>query len=74
MLARVVEAEQLVRVPVLLVVVDQAGVRRRGDDAVERRVVLDAARVAVQHPRGTPLVAYPRELLDPRERVECVPA
>src|SRR5215207_7468186 len=33
-LAAIVETEQLVRVPVLLVVVDQAGVRRRGDDAV----------------------------------------
>jgi hypothetical protein len=31
-----VEAEQLVGVAVLLVVVDQPGVRRRGDDGVER--------------------------------------
>ena len=36
-LARVVEAEQLIRVAVLLVVVDQARIRRRRDDAVERR-------------------------------------
>ena len=57
-LAPVVEAEELVRVAVLLVVVDETRVRRRREDAVEAPVERDVARVAVQRPR--PLVTRSR--------------
>ena len=56
-LAPVVEPEQLVRVAVLLVVVDQARIRRRGDDGVERagrsraRARRRAARSRARRPR-----------------------
>ena len=48
--AALVEAEQLVGVAVLLVVVDQPRVRRRRDDAVVRPARSIVARVAVEHP------------------------
>jgi hypothetical protein len=70
--AEVGQPEQLVRVPVLLVVVDQAGIRRRGDDAVEAASVVELAGVAVQHGRGPIAVAHARELLDPSNGVEPV--
>ena len=73
-LAAVVEPEQLVGVAVLLVVVDQARVRRRRDDPVEARAVVDLARVAVDDARLAPARAHARERLDPRERVERVAA
>ncbi len=73
-LAPVVELEQLVRVAVLLVVVDQARIRRRGEDGVERPAESSLARVAVQDGRLALDVAHLRELLDPRERVERVAA
>ena len=57
----------------LLVVVDQARIRRRGDDAVTAGQ-LDVARVAMQHLSGTPARAEPRELLDPRHGVQAVAA
>ena len=53
-----VESEQLVGVAMLLVVVDQARVRRRGHDAVVRPAEVELARVAVEHlgdVRGDPL-------------------
>ena len=50
-LPALVQAEQLVGVAVLLVVVDQARIRRRGDDAVERATEIELARVAVPHRR-----------------------
>ncbi|MFO1533282.1 MAG: hypothetical protein ABR562_06245, partial [Thermoplasmatota archaeon] len=47
--APVVEVEQFVRVAVLLVVVDQARVRRRGDNSGRPRRQPDRPRVRVQH-------------------------
>ena len=58
----------------LLVVVDEAGIRRRGEDAVEGPFQRELARVAVQDRRLAFVVADTRELLDPRERVTDVPA
>ena len=60
-LAPVVELEQLVRVAVLLVVVDQPRIRRRGEDPVERPSELGLSRVAVQHRRLALRVAHLRE-------------
>src|SRR6478735_8480655 len=68
-LAPVVEREQLVRMAVLLVVVDQPRIRRRGEDPVERPRERLFARVAVQHRRVALRVAHAREILDPHERV-----
>ena len=73
-LARVVEPEQLVRVAVLLVVVDQARIRRRRDDAVERRARNRRPRVALEDVALRARVAHSRERLDARERVERVAA
>ena len=56
----------------LLVVVDQARVRRRGDDAVVRAFEVDRAGVAVQHPGDAAVGPHRRERLDPLERVERV--
>ena len=67
-----VDAEQLVRVAVLLVVVDQARIRRRRDDAVVRAFEIDRAGVAVQHPGDATVGPSGRERLDPLERVERV--
>ena len=67
-----VDAEQLVGVAVLLVVVDQARIRRRGDDAVVRAFEIDRAGVAVQHPRDAAVGPDGRERLDPLQRVERV--
>jgi hypothetical protein len=50
-LAPVVEPEELVRVAMLLVVVDQPRVRGRGDDRVEAPVPVEFARVAVRDER-----------------------
>jgi hypothetical protein len=63
-LTPVVETEQLVRVAMLLVVVDQPRVRRRGDDGLEAAGQLRLARVAVQHVGLVP-AAHARELLHP---------
>ncbi len=71
-LAEVREPEQLVRVAVLLVVVDEPGVRRRGDDAVEAAAVVELASVPVEDGRGTAARAQTSERLDPRDRVEPV--
>ena len=57
-LAAVVEPEQLVRVAVLLVVVDEAWVRRRRDHAVERPGQVELPRVAVEHDRLAPPRAH----------------
>jgi hypothetical protein len=69
----IVEPEQLVGVPVLLVVVDQPRVRRRGDNGVEASGQIGLARIAVDH-LGLPAAAQPCELLQPRQRVERVTA
>ena len=58
----------------LLVVVDQPGIGRRGEDPVERPCQRHVARVSVQHGRLTPRVTHTGELRDPREGVECVTA
>ena len=47
--APVLEVQELVGVPVLLVVVDEAGVRRRRDDAVRLTRQPDCPRVRVEH-------------------------
>ena len=70
--APLVEAEQLVGVAVLPVVVDQPRVRRRGDDAVVRPAEVELARVAVEDRATRPARAHARERLDPVERVERV--
>ena len=70
--AALVEAEKLVGVAVLTVVLDQARIRRRRDDAVVRPLEIDRARVAVQHPREPPVGTHGGEGLDPVERVERV--
>ena len=58
----------------LLVVVDQPRIRRRGEDPLVWPDELEFPPVAVQH-RGLSLrVPDVRELLDPRQRVERVPA
>jgi hypothetical protein len=50
---------------VLLVVVDQAGIRRRRDHAVVRPTELELAGVAVQHHGRPPPIAHLCERLDP---------
>src|SRR5581483_12209036 len=60
------------RVAVLLVVVDQARVRRRGDDGVERPIELQPAGVAVAEASSVCTRAGAGERLDPRQRVEGV--
>ena len=62
------EPEQLVRVPVLLVVVDQARVGRRGDDAVGPRRQPHRPRVGVQD-LDVARAAHRRELAQPPDRV-----
>src|SRR6185312_16619956 len=71
-LPSLVQVEQLVGVPVLLVVVDQPRIRRRGDDAVERAAEIELARVAVPHRRVCILSPRRRERLEPVERVQRV--
>ena len=66
------QPEQLVRVPVLLVVVDQPRVRRRRDNRVERARDVELARVAVDDGRVDVLCSRRGERLDPVERVEGV--
>src|SRR5438067_5858199 len=70
-LAPVVETEQLVGVAMLLVVVDQSGIRRRGDDCVEGTRQLDLERIAVDDLRLVSR-AHSRERLQARERIERV--
>ena len=53
-LAPLVEAKQLIGVAVLLVVVDQTRIRRRGDDGVERAAEVQLTRVAVLDGRVRP--------------------
>src|SRR5207237_490356 len=73
-LAAVLEPEQLVRVAMLLAVVDQAGIRRRGDDAVEGAVEVELARVAMDH-RGAASARTERgEGFDALQGVERVAA
>src|SRR5437868_3444308 len=69
----VVEPEQLVGAAMLLVVVDQPRIWRRGDDAVAAWQ-LDLPRVAVQDLCAPTTRAHARELLDSRHRVEPVAA
>jgi hypothetical protein len=71
-LSHVVEAEQLVRVAVLLVVVDQARIRRRGEDAVEAAAEVELPSVAVEDGRLPATGARAGELADARDRVERV--
>jgi hypothetical protein len=59
---------------VLLVVVDQPRIRRRGDDPVETGAEVELPRVAVQHARRAPARPHARELSNPLQRVERVPA
>ncbi len=73
-LAPIVEPEQFVRVAVLLVVVDQTGIRRRGQHAVVTARQLLLAHVAVDDRGGTAACADARKLLQPCEGVECVTA
>ena len=56
----------------LLVVVDQAGIGRRGDHAVVRPAEVDRPGVTVEHARDRALRTRRRERLDPIERVERV--
>ena len=58
----------------LLVVVDQPRIRRRGDDRIKRPGPGQLARVPVHHDRLASACADARELLDPRQRVERVAA
>ena len=58
----------------LLVVVDEPGVRRGRDHAVVGAAELEPARVAVDDLRGPPRRAHAGEGLDPRQRVERVAA
>ena len=71
-LTALVQPQQLVRVPVLLVVVDQPRVRRRGDDAVEGPAEIQVTRVAVVDRRVRIACADRGEPLDAIERVEGV--
>src|SRR5262249_59352837 len=73
-LRAIVELEQLVCVTVLLVVVDEPGIRRRRDDAVEASRKIVRPRVAVDDRGRDPPRTDTRELLQPRERVQCVTA
>src|SRR5260221_1483791 len=73
-LAPVVEAEELVRVAVLLVIVDEPRIRRRSEHRVERPTELRLAGIAVDDSRPALEVPHLGELLDPRERVARVPA
>src|SRR5207244_6541841 len=73
-LTAVVEAEQLVCIPMLLVVVDQARIRRRRHDAVEGPRVLDVASVGAQDRRLALAVADEPQPPDPGERVERIAA
>src|SRR5687767_12398017 len=57
----------------LLVVVDQPRIRRRGDDAVVRTAELELASVAVENDRRAPRVAHFRERADARSRVREIP-
>src|SRR5581483_7666217 len=72
-LAPVVEVEQLVGVAVLLVVVDQAGVRRRRDDAGGSSWKIDLARVGV-HDRDLGVGSNQREVAQAADRVQRVAA
>src|SRR5688572_28831125 len=67
-----VHAEQLVRIAMLLVVVDQPRVRRRRDEGVERPAEVERARVSMQDRRARVGIANPREALDAVERVARV--
>ena len=58
----------------LLVVVDQPRVGRRGDDAVVRAAEIELAGVAVQDRGSRTTRAHAREVADPRERVQGVAA
>ena len=58
----------------LLVVVDEAGIRRGRDDAVEAGAEFELARVAVHHFGFSPPRPRARELMDSLQRVERVPA
>ena len=62
--AQVFQPEQLVGVAVLLVIVDQSRVVRRGDDAVEGALQLNRARVSVQYGGLARAAAQALELLD----------
>src|SRR5439155_16326694 len=73
-LAQIVEAEQLVGRPVLLVIVDQTGIGRRRDEAVEYGAVGELARIAMHDRRLAALRSPLCELLDSHQRVERVPA
>ena len=70
--AEVLEPEQLVRVPVLLVIVDQARVRRGRDHAVERAAEVEHPCVAVEHARGPPALAHTGERLHACHGVERI--
>ena len=67
------EAEELVRVAMLLVVVDQARIRRGCDHSRERSAELEHPCIAVEHRCGRPRSADLGERLDPGERVLRVP-
>ncbi len=58
----------------LLVIVDQPRIRRRGDDPVKRAAEIEFARIAVQDRGDRFSRAHAREVADPRERVEGVAA
>src|SRR5262249_53124646 len=60
-----VQPEQLVRVPVLLVIVDQPRVGRRRDDAVVRTAQVEIACISVHDLGDAALDACRRERLDP---------
>ena len=69
-LAALVQLEQLVRVAMLLVVVDQTRVRRRRDHGVERPADVQVPRVAVLDRRVRVVPADARKPLEALERVE----
>src|SRR5579872_5761946 len=72
-LAQVVEVEQLVSRAVLLVVVDQPRIGRRGEHGVEDAAVVELTRIPV-HDVRLAARTHARERLDARERVERVAA
>ena len=73
-LTAIVEPEDLVRVAMLLVVVDEPGIRRRREDRVEGASEHDLGRVAVDDLGGVPPSTHALEGLQPVERVDEVAA
>ena len=69
-LAAVVEAEQLVGVAMLLVIVDETGIRRRGEDTRKAPLQPNVPRVAVQDLCVARTISHKLELSQAVESVE----